>query len=135
MPRVYSLLFVCLLCVSFWGSTAQAGNTQQVIQAAEAAYYKGNYAEQYRLLGSIMQSSPEAEWRMGDMHERGLGRPKNNLLAFQSYAHAWVRGYSPGGNALDARRVYSYLSGSDKNAANNFINQIRQRYGKTVPVK
>lgn len=135
--RLCRILFVCLLCVGFLAPATQADNAEYVIQKSQEAYYQGNYAEQFRLLGTILQTSPKAEWFMGDMHERGLGRPKNKLLAFQHYVHSWARGFSPDGSfqCNSAKSVYITMSPQEKKAAQQFMGEIKQRYGKWILIK
>ncbi|MEM7192674.1 MAG: tetratricopeptide repeat protein [Pseudomonadota bacterium] len=93
-------------------ATAAAGN----LERAQAAYYRGDYAEAMQLMMPLAEDGDRhAQFLIGFMHERGQGMPKDYEKAAEWYARAADQGHPNAQNNLGV--LYKYGRGVPKDYA------------------
>lgn len=111
MMRTTLIAFGVLASLALGSFTAALA---QSLERAEAAYYRGDYADAMRLMTPLAEGGDRhAQYLIGFMHERGQGVPKDYLEAAKWYGQAADLGHPFAQNNLGV--LYKHGRGVTKN--------------------
>ena len=96
--RLPMLRLISILIISVCGVTSAAA---QSLERAEAAYFRGDYADAMRLMQPLAQQGDKhAQYLIGFMYDRGQGVSKDPAKAAEWYSLAAERGHPHAQNNL-----------------------------------
>lgn len=121
-----------LALVLVWTGLAAAFCDQAIIDQAAEARNIGDYTREFRLLRSISAECPPAGWRVGYIHEHGIGRVANPYQAFREYATAQARGFCPDKSCGDTVRIYRTLIPEQRQRARILVDRLNKEYGLSI---
>lgn len=102
-----------------------------IVQAAEARN-EDDYVREFRALSAMAETCPAAMWRIGYMHEKGVGRAQNPYQAFKAYAMSQAMGYCPTDRCDDALRMYRILIPNQQARAEELVRKLNMKHGTNI---